>query len=585
MRWFPYPGDLPDQLRRSALWTGLVTLVFLGIILTVEGLLLWDHPLAVIALYASAAASVALSLLHHALRLYQAVHRMRYLRRALPDGVLLVLMVWTAPSLTTFSILGTLRSLLWMVSLFRSTGLGQRTLDLLFRNPAIGTLVSFAGGIVGGGVLLALPRSTIDLRGLPWIDALFTATSALCVTGLSTINVSVAPGANPALPTLSSFGQVVLLLLIQAGGLGIMTLSLAAFQAIAGGALGIRGRSLAQDLVDEEGAVTTGTNLASILAMTLVFEGIGTLCLTLAFRQDLDLKWGEALWHGSFHAVSAFCNAGFSTFPTSLMEFLDAPEVLLPIAGLIILGGLGFPVFLALFARRNWQWQRHRPRLRLPLHARLAGRMTVLLLALGTVLLLLTDWDGAQAGLSVGERLWASFFQSVTARTAGFNVVDMARTTRTALVIYLLWMFIGTCPGGTGGGIKTTTTVVLLLSLRSMLRGQEAIEVMGRSLPFRTFQKAGVVTLLSFGVTTLVAGGLLWTQASLPGSHLVFEAVSAFGTVGLSLGATPLLDPWGKLLLVGLMYLGRVGPLTLVTALGQRPRAAVKFPEGRVLVG
>jgi len=585
MRWIPYPGDLPDQLRRSALWTGSVALIFLGVVLTVEGLLLWRHPLAVGALYASAATSVALSLLHHALRLYQAVHRMRYLRRCIPDGVLLVLMAWSIPVPSAFAILGTLRTLLLVGSLFRSTGLGQRTLDLLFRNPAMGTLVSFAGGIVVGTVMLALPRATIDLRGLPWIDALFTATSALCVTGLSAINVSAAPGANPALPTLSHFGQVVLLLLIQAGGLGIMTLSLAAFQAIAGGSLGVRGRSLAQNLVDEEGAVTTGTNLASILGMTLAFEGIGTLCLAAAFRRNLDLEWGEALWHGLFHAVSAFCNAGFSTFPSSLTGFLDAPAVILPVAGLIILGGLGFPVFLALFSRRHWTWQRHRLRLRLPLHARLAGRMTVLLLVLGTVILMLTDWDGAQAGLSLDQRLWASFFQSVTARTAGFNVVDMARTSRAALLVYLLWMFIGASPGGTGGGIKTTSVAVLLLSLRSMLRGQEAIEVMGRTLPFRTFQKAGVVTLLSFAVTTLAAGGLVWTQADIPGSHLVFEAVSAFGTVGLSLGATPLLDPWGKLLLVGLMFLGRVGPLTLVTALGQKPRASVHFPEGRVLVG
>jgi len=581
MRWSPYPGDLPDQLRRSALWTGLLTLVFLGVVLTVEGLLLWDHPMAILGLYVSGAASVVLSLLHHALRLYQAVRRTRYLQRAVPDAILLALMAWTAPTPTAFAIAGTLRSLLLIASLFRATGLGQRTLDLLFRNPAVGTLASFAGGILAGTVLLALPRSTIDLRGLPWIDALFTSTSALCVTGLSTINVSAAPGMDPGLPTLSPFGQGVLLLLIQAGGLGIMTLSLAAFQAIAGGSLGLRGRSLAQNLVDDEGAVSTGTSLASILGMTLVFEGIGTLWLTLAFWQNLDLDWSGALWHGAFHAVSAFCNAGFSTFPSSMTGFLHAPEVLVPVAGLIVLGGLGFPVFLALFSRRNWQG-RH---LRMPLHARLALRMTVLLLVLGTVLLLLTDWDGAQAGLSMDERLWASFFQSVTARTAGFNAVDMARTSRTAILVYLIWMFVGASPGGTGGGIKTTSVAVLLLSLRSLLRGQEAITVMGRTLPFRTFQKAGMVTLLSFTVTALVAGGLTWTQADLPGSHLVFEAVSAFGTVGLSLGATPRLDLWGKLLLVVLMYLGRVGPLTLVTALGQRPKVSVQFPEGRVLVG
>lgn len=582
MMWSPYRGDLPDQLRRSALWTSALCLFFLTVVLTVEGLLLWESTLALLALYAAGGASVAISLLHHALRLYQAIRRLRYLRRALPDIVLLLSMVWASATPEAFAGVATVRSLYLLFSLFRSTGLGRRAMDYLFKNPAAGTLVSFSSAILLGTILLALPRSTVDLRGLPLIDALFTATSAVCVTGLSTISVAAAE-TGQTLPTLSFFGQVVLLGLIQVGGLGIMTLSLAAFQAVGG--LGVKGSLLARDLVDDEGAVTTGANLAAIVTMTLLFEAVGAVVLTLAFERELGLAWEDAVWHGVFHAVSAFCNAGFSTFPDNLERFLHVPDVLITVSALIVLGGLGFPVFLAIFSRSSWYWRRHRPYLRLPLHARVALRMTAILLVVGTVLLFLTDWDGAQAGMTLSERFWASLFQSVTSRTAGFNVVDMGQTSRTALLVYIALMFIGACPGGTAGGIKTTSLVVLLLSVRSLLRGQEVAEVMDRSIPQRTFHKAATVVMLSFIATSLVAAGLLWVETGISGSALVFEAVSAFGTVGLSMGATTMLDPFGKLLIVVLMFFGRVGPVTIVTAWRHKTTPPVRFPEGRLLVG
>jgi trk system potassium uptake protein TrkH len=220
------------------------------------------------------------------------------------------------------------------------------------------------------------------------------------------------------------------------------------------------------------------------------------------------------------------------------------------------------------------------------LHAKLVLVTTAILIFSGTVLLLLLDRNGAQQGLSFEDRLWASFFQSVSARTCGFNTVDISKTSRSAVFVYLALMFIGASPGGTGGGIKTTTAALLILNIRAILLGREQVEVFGRTVPGKTIRKAIAISTLSFAVCFLVALLLLATQKGISMESLLFETVSAFGTVGLSMGATMKLDTFGRLCIIFLMFVGRVGPLTLTLALGQRPvQSGIRFPQERVTVG
>lgn len=581
-----FKGDLPARLRASSGLVAATAFVFLGTALVLEGLLLWDQTPPLVGFYAVALLAVSASAYHHALGLGQALRKARYLRRALPDAVMVAAMIATAKVPAVLALIGALRAFydLWMVAL--KTGAGRRIVEGLFRDPAKATLRSFAVAIALGTVFLSLPRATANGRGLPFVEALFTATSATCVTGLTVVNTSGDSALNPALPTFSLFGQLVILLLLQIGGLGIMTLSTAAAAMMAGGRLSLGERSLLASILDEDGPASATGILRSILGMTLAFEAVGALVLTWRFLPLFPDAPGQAAWHGVFHAVSAFCNAGFSLWNRSLLDFRTDPVVNLTISALVIAGGLGFTVVAALFAKKTWRGGLRGLFGRLPLHARLALTVTGLFLLGGMLALLWLDADGGLRGLPWGDRLWAAWFQSVSARTAGFNTIDLAGTSRAALLVYLFLMFVGASPGGTGGGIKTTTFGLLVLSIRATLRGREGVEVWGRRIAPRTMMKVSVVTLVSFGACLLASGILMATQPHLTIEQLMFETVSAFGTVGLSLGATPSLDALGKLVVTFLMYLGRVGPLTLTLAIGaRRASSGLVYPEGRVIVG
>jgi trk system potassium uptake protein TrkH len=434
-------------------------------------------------------------------------------------------------------------------------------------NPARLLAIGFAAVIGFGTLLLTLPTATTDGRGLPVVDALFTATSATCVTGLTVLDVST---------VLTTFGQVVLLLLIQVGGLGVMTVTTLFVYAI-GRRISLRGDITISESLGQPRLASTGRLVRDVALLTLVVESAGAIILTVAFNADFPL--GRALYYGVFHSVSAFCNAGFSLFGPNLMDYVTNIPVNLATISLIIVGGLGFVVLSELLTIRH--------RRRLSLHSRVVLKATAALTVVGTLSVLAFEFanPATLGALSPGGRFLAALFQSVTPRTAGFNTVAVGSLLPPTLLVLTILMFIGASPGSTGGGIKTTTFVTLLASVRSALRRREDVEMGDRRLPRETTTKAWVITALSAGLVATAILILLATEGA-PLLDVTFEAVSAFGTVGLSTGLTPKLTVAGRVLLSLVMFAGRVGPLTLAVALTRQDRpAGWRLPEERVIVG
>ncbi|MBM3331748.1 hypothetical protein FJY68_07860 [candidate division WOR-3 bacterium] len=446
--------------------------------------------------------------------------------------------------------------------------------DSLSRRPITLLAASFAALIGMGTVLLMLPAATTDGRGVPVTNALFTATSATCVTGLAVMDIG---------SVLTRFGQIVLLVLIQLGGLGIMT-----FYAGLASALGVR-LSIAQRrslsvAVEEPRSIELARTLRYIILLTVLSELVGAALLYTRMSPRFATP-GESLFAAVFHSISAFCNAGFGLFPDNLVSFQNDWLVNLTIIGLIVLGGIGFSVAHELLSRETFKRSPRALWRQVTTHTRIVLGTTGILIALGTGLFLLLEYNNALVGLSGGTKFLASLFQAVTPRTAGFNTVSLASLQPLTILIWVLLMFVGASPGGTGGGIKTTTAAVLLLAVRSQIRGRDEVEFAGRTIPKETvFRATAIVTLSALAVMAAFSALLVTEQQ--PFAALLFEATSAFGTVGLSTGITPLLGVIGKLALAVLMYVGRIGPLTLVLAMRTRERTAlIAYPSARIMVG
>jgi len=459
------------------------------------------------------------------------------------------------------------------ISAIRLTRLGQLSAALQLR-PAQVIVSSFLTAIVVGTVLLTLPAATADGKGAGFLTALFTATSATCVTGLIVVDT----------PTyFSKFGQVVILCLIQLGGLGIMTFSASA-ALIFTRRMGIKERAMIGEFVETVKVADLTGIITYVIRMTLVVELIGALVLFLRWYPDFG-SWGKAAYIALFHSISAFCNAGFSLFSNSLMRYVGDLTVNLTVTSLIITGGLGFVVVneltSSIFARRGGKNRLSR----ITVHTRLVLSVTLVLLVIGTIFVFFFEFDGALRDLPLKDKLLAAYFHSVTPRTAGFNTVKVSTFSNVTLFITLVLMFIGASPGSTGGGIKTSTLGVLALSVKSMLLGRDEVEVFNRTVPKRIVYKAISIAVISFSFLTVMFALLLISEK---GSFIdiLFEAVSAFGTVGLSTGMTPQLSDMGRVFVIMLMFVGRIGPLTMALAIRERPqREAYKFPEGRIMVG
>jgi len=431
---------------------------------------------------------------------------------------------------------------------------------------------SFATAIAAGTVLLHLPLAS-TAAPLTWVDALFTATSATCVTGLIVVDTAT---------RLSGFGQTVVLVLLQIGGLGIMTLT-TMFAYFIGGRVSIRGRELIEETLTGPFSSMRDV-LRAVLFFTVLAEGLGTLLLASHFAQRFPLK--QAIWLGTFHAISAFCNAGFSLFSDSLMHYAADPFVNLVVMTLIVTGGLGFLVVydLAGYALR--------PEVkRLSFHTRLVLRTTFWLVLVGTVLLFVAEIGNILSGKSVAEMVLVPLFQSVTARTAGFNTVDIASLTNASLLVLIVLMFIGASPGSCGGGIKTTTFATITAVVSAHYRNHPDVVLMQRRVRRAIVSKALIVFFFAAGLVLAVTFLLLTFESRGSGVsssdfvRYLFEAVSAFGTVGLSTGVTPTLTVLGKLLITLTMFVGRLGPVTAALIIGTGEPEPFRYPEEHYLVG
>ncbi|GAB6062916.1 TrkH family potassium uptake protein [Deferrisoma palaeochoriense] len=440
-------------------------------------------------------------------------------------------------------------------------------------------VLSFAAAIFGGAALLMTPWATTG-PPLGFVDALFTATSATCVTGLVVVDTGTA---------FTRFGQGVILALIQLGGLGIMTYS-SVFLLLAGRGLSFRGEALVEETLGRKHRTSPRRLVRDVFRYTMLIEAAGAAVLYVAFRRVHP--WDEALWSAVFHSVSAFCNAGFSLYATSFVAFRGDWLLNLTIMLLITLGGLGFLVLEDL--ADAWADRRAGRPARLGLHTKVVLATSAVLTFGGAAGVWFFEAPNTLAGLPWHEQVLASLFQSVTARTAGFNTLDYGSLTNTTLFFTILLMFIGASPGSCGGGIKTTTFAVVTGLFRDRLRARERVSLFRRTLPEATVARAVSLLMASFAFVTLVIFALLATEIG-PVPHrsgggtfleIFFEAVSAFGTVGLSTGITPTLSTAGRLLVTFTMFVGRVGPLTLAIAVGRkREPGRFLYAEENLMVG
>ncbi|MGE5396509.1 MAG: TrkH family potassium uptake protein, partial [Chitinophagales bacterium] len=414
--------------------------------------------------------------------------------------------------------------------------------------PAQLILLGFASVIIIGAILLTMPFCVRSGGFNNLVDALFTATSAVCVTGLVTVDTGT---------FYNSFGHVVIIILIQIGGLGIITAT-TFYAMVLGKRIGLRERILIQQALNREKLGGVVRLVRSILITTAIIEGTGAIILFVAFLKYFSVP--KALWYGIFHSISAFCNAGFDLlgqdfFPYCSLITLQGNELILTtVAFLLVLGGIGFTVILEVYRQRKFK--------SLSLHSKIVLVVTGMLMVLGMIFFLFSESGSTFRSMGIIDRIFNSFFLSVTPRTAGYTAVDLGKAVPATWLVLMLLMFVGASPGGTGGGIKTTTFSVLLLAIWARLQGREDVELFDRRIDKDVVYRSLVITTLAlaafFGCSVLL---------SLVDSHdvvkLMFDAVSAFGTVGLTTGITPELTTAAKIILIFLMFFGRLGPLTM----------------------
>jgi trk system potassium uptake protein TrkH len=436
-------------------------------------------------------------------------------------------------------------------------------------SPAQLIIVSFATIILFGSFLLYLPYSRAAGTELRYIDALFTSTSAVCVTGLIVVDTGTA---------FSRVGQIFLIMLIQAGGLGIMTIA-AFIQVSLGSQMSLYGRFSTASLLDQGDLKNLYSIIRAIVVTTFILETVGFVMFLPYFVRQIPGS-AEFLFHAVFHSVSAFCNAGFSLYHDSFIRAGSQVWPNIVLISLIVSGGLGFTVLRNL-GRRIVFGERER----LTVQTRIVIISTLALLIFGGVNFYLFERDHILSGMRPHEKFFASLFQSVTTRTAGFNTVDTAKLRPITLFMMSILMFIGASPGSTGGGIKTTTFFILILSIITILRDQRFNTIFRRRIPFQVVNRAFAILVAAI-VLVILGTLLLGFSEKFTFIQIYFETISAFGTVGLSTGITPNLSDFGKIVIMILMFVGRIGPLTMVLAIRNMQRTKlVTFPEERVMVG
>lgn len=436
-------------------------------------------------------------------------------------------------------------------------------------NPARVLALGFIGLIISGSILLTLPPMT-EVSSVPYIDALFTATSAVCVTGLVVVDTGT---------FYTPLGQVVIMVLIFCGSLGFMTMATLIFIFL-GKKITLSDRLLVKEALNQDSIAGLLRLVLTVVKMALLFILLGTIAMS--FRFIPLLGFGQGLYFALFHAISAFGNAGFDLFGSydSLSRFPTDYLVNGTIMALFIIGGLGFTVILELV--RHFRFKE-----RLSLHSRLVLMISAVLLISGTILVLLLEYSNpaTMGNLPLGGKLFTAFFTAATPRTAGFNVLDTSALSYPAILVIMVFMFIGASPTSTGGGIKTTTFGIVFFTFVNMVRGRQEPVVFSRVFSFNQVMKAVSIITAAAGLV-FIATFIMTIFENHEFSALLFEAFSAFGTVGLSRGITPELSSASKGALIFTMFVGRIGPLTLMFALARRRQAGVlHFPEEHILIG
>lgn len=460
--------------------------------------------------------------------------------------------------------------------------LGRRT------NPSLILAVSFLVIILIGTGLLLLPRCTYN--GISWVNALFVSTSAVCVTGLVPVDV-------PA--TFTPEGLTVIILLIQIGGLGVMTLT-SFFAMFFMGNTSLYNQLVVRDMISSNSLESLVSTLLYILGFTLVIEGIGMVAIWLSIHGTLGMNIESELYFAAFHSISAFCNAGFSTLPGNLgnpVVMTGHNWLYLSVSFLVILGGIGFPILVnfkeivSYHARRMWtfmqtrRWERRRMHHLFNLNTKIVLIMTVLLLAFGTLAIAFFEWNHTFAGMSLADKWTQAFFNATCPRTAGFSSVDLGALTVQSVMLYMLLMWIGGAAQSTAGGVKVNAFAIAALNLLAVLRGRERLEIFGRELSYDSIRRSNAAVVVSLALLFVFVFVLTMLEPEMSVMTLTFECISALSTVGSSLNATPLLGDESKLLVSLLMFIGRVGFITLVMGI-VKPKGNTKYryPQDNIII-
>lgn len=445
--------------------------------------------------------------------------------------------------------------------------IGRGNLD-----PTQVLVISFMFLILTGAILLNLPIASREGDSIGFINALFTSTSAVCVTGLSVVDTGT---------YWTTFGRVVIISLIQIGGLGFMTMA-TMFFIVLGKRISLKERLVMQEALNQYSLAGIIRFTKYVIICTLTIEGIGAFFLSLRFIPEFG--WIKGIGYSLFHSISAFCNAGFDLIGNGrgLMPYVADPIVNLTISGLIIIGGIGFSVIVDLINHRNLR--------KLSLHSKIVLFITTSLVCIGFIILLILEWNNTETlgRLSLNGKLLAALFQSVSPRTAGFNTVNLAKLTDPSKLVTIILMYIGGSPGSTAGGIKTATLGVIVFTVFSVIRGKEETEIFKRSIGRDIVNRSIAVAVIGITLVMVITVILMISEIGFSFEEILFEVVSAFATVGSTLGITPSLSNIGKTIIIFMMFAGRVGPLTIAYALARQQhknKGIIKYPEEKILVG
>jgi len=448
----------------------------------------------------------------------------------------------------------------------------RRDMGIIKLQPTQVLVIGFASVILIGALLLNLPIASQNGQSVGFINAIFTATSAVCVTGLSVVDTGT---------YWTLFGKGIILVLIQIGGLGFMTMA-TMIAIILGKKISLKERLIIQEALNQYSLAGLVRFSKYILILTFMIEGVGAVLLS--FRFIPEYGWSTGIAYSIFHSISAFCNAGFDLIGNGrgLTPYVSDPIVSLTIISLIIIGGIGFSVITDIITNKKWK--------KLSFHTKIVVLITGALLTVGFIGFMLLEWSNPNTlgNLNGSNKFLAGFFQSVTTRTAGFNTLDFAAMTNASKILTIMLMFIGGSPASTAGGIKTTTFGVILFMIISIIRGKTETEIFRKKISRDIVNRALAIAIIGIFLIILITMILSITDSQFAFMDVLFETTSAFGTVGLSLGITPELSVLGKILIIFLMFAGRVGILTIAFALARQQHknnGNIKYPEGKILVG